>query len=114
AVSSLQPLCLLHAQEPKSRSVTPEEFEAKLGYQTGTVTLTGGTATIRVPQSFRFLGTEGSQRLLTEGWGNPKEASEGVLGMLIPAAASPMSEEGWGIVITYDDDGYVNDDDAAK
>jgi uncharacterized membrane-anchored protein len=35
-----------------------------------------------------------------------------VLGMLIPSAHSPLSPEGWGIVITYDDDGYVNDSDA--
>jgi uncharacterized membrane-anchored protein len=94
-------------------SVTPEEFEAKLGYQTGTVTLSDGLATLRLPDSFRFLGPEGSRRLLTDAWGNPAEASDGVLGMLVPAGVSPLSGEGWGIVITYDEDGYVNDGDAA-
>jgi uncharacterized membrane-anchored protein len=34
--------------------------------------------------------------------------------MLIPSKTSPVSEDGWGIVITYDEDGYVNDSDAAK
>ena len=33
--------------------------------------------------------------------------------MLIPTGVSPLSDEGWGIVITYDEDGYVNDGDAA-
>ncbi|HEX4824693.1 MAG TPA: DUF2167 domain-containing protein [Candidatus Polarisedimenticolaceae bacterium] len=102
------------AEEPKGVQMTAEEFEAKLGYQTGTVQLPGGIATIRLPESFRFIGAEGSRRLLTEGWGNPPVATEGVLGMLIPTATSPLSKEGWGVVITFDEDGFVNDDDAAK
>jgi uncharacterized membrane-anchored protein len=104
----------VHAQGPRGPSPTPEEFEAKLGYQTGTVTLRDGMAKIRLPESFRFIGPEGSRRLLTEGWGNPPGAADDVLGMLIPAGASPLSKEGWGIIITYDEDGYVNDSDAAK
>ena len=94
--------------------VTAEEFEAKLGYQTGNVTIGGGIATIAVPESFRFIGPDGARRLLTQGWGNPPESADGVLGMLIPAGASPVSKEGWGIAITYDEDGYVDDSDAAS
>ena len=33
--------------------------------------------------------------------------------MLIPTAASPLSPEGWGIVIEYEEEGFVNDNDAA-
>jgi len=101
-----------HAQGPQSS--TAEEFEAKLGYQTGTVTLKDGMAKIQLPASFRFIGPDGSRRLLTEAWGNPPGAADGVLGMLIPTASSPVSKGGWGIVITFDEDGYVNDSDAAK
>ncbi len=93
---------------------TKEEFEAKLGYQTGTVTVGDGLATITLPASFRFLGPDGSRRLLTEGWGNPSGSADDVLGMLVPAAASPLSDEGWGVVISFDEDGYVNDDDAGS
>jgi uncharacterized membrane-anchored protein len=103
----------LVAEEPKGERVTAEEFEAKLGYQTGTITLANGLATLRLPESFRFIGPEGSRRLLTDAWGNPPDASEGVLGMLIPAKVSPLTTEGWGIVITFDADGFVNDADAA-
>jgi uncharacterized membrane-anchored protein len=92
---------------------TAEEFERKLGYETGVITLSGGMATLRLPSSFRFLGTEGSKRLLVDAWDNPKGSADNVLGMLIPAAISPLSPHGWGIVITYDEDGYVNDSDAA-
>lgn len=107
-------LGILAAQGPSGSSSTREEFEAKLGYQTGTISLPGGLATVRLPESFRFIGAEGSRRLLTDAWGNPPGAAEGVLGMLVPAGISPLEEEGWGIVITFDEDGYVNDDDAAS
>ena len=43
--------------QSKGTDTKREEFEANLGYQTGTVTLNGGLATIRVPPSFRFCGT---------------------------------------------------------
>jgi len=90
---------------------TPEEFESKLSYQTGKVQLSGGMATITLPPSFRFLGEQDSRKLLVA-WGNPAESSQGVLGMLVPSDISPLSEDGWAIVVTYDDDGYVNDEDA--
>ena len=92
-------------------SLTPEEFESKLAYKTGTVQVSGGMATIKLPASFRYLDEEDSRRVLVA-WGNPPEAASGVLGMLVPSATSPLGEDGWAIVITYDDDGYVSDDDA--
>lgn len=96
-----------------SPKITAEEFEAQLGYQTGTISIKNGLATIHLPPTFRYLGPESSKRLLTEAWGNPAQAAENTLGMLIPTAASPLSAEGWGIIITYDEDGYVNDKGAA-
>jgi uncharacterized membrane-anchored protein len=102
----------MRAQTPGGPGVTREEFEAQLGYQTGTVRLKD-MATISVPPQFRFLGPDGSRRLLTEAWGNPPAASRDVLGMLVPSDVSPLTREGWGIVITYDEHGYVRDDDAA-
>jgi uncharacterized membrane-anchored protein len=100
------------AQSPAPQG-TQEEFESKLGYQTGTVVLNDG-ATVRVPEDFRFLGPEGSRRLLTEAWGNPPQSAGGVLGMLVPADVSPLGPAGWGIVITYEEEGWVNDSDAAS
>lgn len=104
----------LIAQGSRGFSETPEEFEAKLGYKTGTISLRGGVATLRLPTSFRFIGPEGSRRLLTEAWGNPPGTATSTLGMLIPSAISPLTADGWGIVITYEEDGFVNDNDAAS
>ena len=107
------PVALI-AQSSEGPRITAEEFEAKLGYQTGTIPLMDGAATLHLPASFRFIGPEGTRRLLTEAWGNPPETAEGALGMLIPTAASPLSAEGWGIVMEYEEEGFVNDADAAS
>jgi uncharacterized membrane-anchored protein len=104
-------LTLASATIAAQDSASLEEFESKLEYQTGSVQLSGGMATITLPESFRYLGERDSRKVL-QAWGNPPEAGAGVLGMLVPSDISPLSEEGWAIVITYDDDGYVNDDDA--
>jgi uncharacterized membrane-anchored protein len=100
------------AAASSGRPISPEEFEASLGYQTGTIALSGGLATLRLPPSFRYINPESARRLLTAAWDNPPGTADGTLGMLIPAAVSPLSSDGWGIVITYDEDGFVNDDDA--
>jgi uncharacterized membrane-anchored protein len=99
--------CPVHAQE-----VDPvKAFEASLHYEQGTITLGDGLATLIVPDEFRFLGPEDARRLLVEGWGNPP--MDPPLGLIVPYAVSPMSDEGWAVVITYEEDGYVEDDDAA-
>ena len=104
-------LTLASATVAAQGSATPEELDSKLAYQTGKVQLSGGMATITLPPSFRFLGQQDSRKLLVA-WGNPPESAQGVLGMLVPSDVSPLSEDGWAIVVTYDDDGYVNDEDA--
>lgn len=99
----------LAAQQAGGPRETAEEFVAKLGGRAGTVTIRDGLATLQVPETFRYIGPEAARRLLTEGWGNPPDASEGVLGMLYPAAVSPVDSGSWAVVISYDEDGYVDD-----
>jgi uncharacterized membrane-anchored protein len=102
------------AQSPAPESLTADQFESQLKYQTGVVSIHDGLATLRLPASFRFLGPESSRRLIVDGWGNPPQSAESVLGMLVPAATSPLARDGWGVVITYEEDGYVDDADAGK
>ncbi len=45
-----------------------------------------------------------------DGWGNPPGTK--TLGMIVPANVSPLERDGWGVVVTYDKDGHVKDDDA--
>lgn len=100
------------AQEPPAAEVYPAKLESELRYQTGTVHVADGKATFNLGPEFRYLDPAQSARLLTEGWGNPPGAE--TLGMIFPAEPSPLSAEGWGIVITYEEDGYVDDKDAEK
>lgn len=89
---------------------TAEQFLASLNFQKGKITLPGGIATLELPPAFRYLAPADTARLLEQGWGNPPGAA--TLGMIVPAEVSPLSEEGWGVVVTYDKDGHVKDDDA--
>jgi len=89
---------------------TSEQFEASLNYQQGKIDLPGGIATLNLPPSFRYLNPTDSERLLTKGWGNPPGNT--TLGMIVPADVGVLSEAGWGVVVTYDADGHVKDDDA--
>jgi len=101
----------LGAQE-QQQELDPEAFNASLKYQSGTVSLKNGLATLNLPAGYRYLDPDQAQRLLVEGWGNPP--GDKPLGMIVPAAINPMTDEGWGVIITYVEDGYVKDGDAAK
>lgn len=100
----------LLAQAPAETEVTPEQFEAGLHYQTGSIPVKGGLATLNLPAGYRFLGPEDAQRVLVEAWGNPP--GESVLGMVFPPNTGPFSETGWGVIVEYSDDGYVDDEEA--
>lgn len=85
-------------------------FEASLAWQQGDVTIGEGLATLRVPSSFRYLNPADTERVLVA-WGNP--AGSNSLGMLFPATVSPFEDGGWGVVISYTEEGHVDDEDAA-
>ncbi|HKG94765.1 MAG TPA: DUF2167 domain-containing protein [Gemmatimonadaceae bacterium] len=88
-------------------------MESRLEWQTGKVELKDGLATVDVPQGWRFLGPEGAATVVYDMWGNQR-VGDGPLGMLFPAEISPSDPSGWGVVITFDEDGYVKDGEAAK
>lgn len=99
----------LFAAEEDTR-MTAEQFLASLKFQTGKIDLPNGIATLDLPANFRYLGPEDSARVLVDAWGNPPGGT--TLGMIFPANVSPLSQEGWGIVVTYEEDGHVSDEDA--
>lgn len=86
------------------------EFEAALTFRTGKIALPGGIATLDLPASFRYLGPDDAEALLSKGWGNPPGAK--TLGMIVPAGISVLTAGSWGVVVTYDEDGHVADDEA--
>lgn len=82
--------------------------------QRGTITIGNDLASVRLTDKFVYLDSNDARTFLTQVWENPPSAAEGTLGMLLPLDPDPLSGEGWGVVITYDDGGYVSDDDAEK
>lgn len=97
------------AEEPTAQQQAAQQLVASFKPQDGKVTLPGNIATLDLPPNFRYLGPADSARLL-EAWGNPPGTE--TMGMIVPAGVSPFSAEGWGVIITYDKDGHVKDDDA--
>lgn len=104
------PLCGAAADGPDD-VITVEQFLASLEFQQGKVTLPGGIADINLGENFRYLDPEDTERVLVA-WGNPP--GDMTYGMLVPANANLFDDEGWAVVIDYEKDGYVSDEDADK
>ena len=69
-------------------------------------------ATLDLGAAYDFYGPEDARAILVDIWGNPPSAADGVLGLVLPAGVTPVSDT-WGAVVTYENSGYVSDDDAA-
>lgn len=113
-------LAALFASTPRAAETSEEmseaelirKVDARLRYQHGVVTLSGGIAKLNIPDGFRYIDAQGAEFVLVELWGNPPDTD--TLGMIFPSDLSPASKDSWGVVITYSDDGYVSDADADK
>jgi uncharacterized membrane-anchored protein len=103
----------IELEDPNPVLKEMKKIAGGLKFQTGTITLKDGLATLKLPETFRYLDPEQTETVLTELWGNPPSRQKS-LGMLFPANVSPASPESWGVVISYEEDGYVKDDDAAS
>lgn len=92
--------------------MTAQQFLSTLTFREGKIQLPGDIATPDLPATFRYLDPADAGKLLSDGWGNPPGAK--TLGMIVPADVNLLSSAGWGVVVTYDKDGHVKDDDADK
>ena len=97
---------------PADAATEAIKLAASLTYQKGAVTLADGLAQISLPADYRYLNAADTEKVLVNLWGNPRGAR--VLGMIVPAGFDPLAAGGWAAVLSFDDDGYVKDDDAAK
>jgi uncharacterized membrane-anchored protein len=93
------------ADKPEAESKLPE-----FAWKTGSITIGANLATIALPDGYRFLESKDARLVLEEVWGNPKDP--GVLGLMFPPNQGPETEDGWAVVVSWDDSGYVKDDDA--
>lgn len=98
------------AQEVDSTQLRINEIEQSLIYKTGIIELESGNATLKVPDGFRYLDKTQSIYVLTDLWGNPADSS--ILGMLVPENRGVLETNSWVFTISFDEIGYVKDDDA--
>jgi uncharacterized membrane-anchored protein len=84
---------------------------ASLKFQQGQIALEGNVATLQVPETMRFLNSADATKVLVNLWGNPPHGSP--LGLLVPAECDLLGDC-WAVIVTYEEDGYVKDDDAQK
>ncbi|MEE9452890.1 MAG: DUF2167 domain-containing protein [Paracoccaceae bacterium] len=98
---------------PQYQDMEPDLIVAleKLDYQQGEITVGRNLATFNISEGYYFLSPKDANTVLVEFWGNPE--SDAPLGMIFPADITPFHGDGWGLEITFDDIGYVSDDDAA-
>lgn len=101
------------ASAPPAVAAAPDySWQDSLKRQTGLVSLPAAKASLNLGDDYYFIGPEDSRRVLVEGWGNPPDAADGVLGMIFPKRFKPLDDGSWGAVITYNPIGYVSDKDA--
>ena len=103
----LAALCV-SAQEQEQ--ITAEEFLASLNFQTGAITLPGGVASLDLPEGFHYLSPEDTESVLVTAWGNPP--GNETLGMLVQSPDDILADESWAVIIAYEEDGYVSDENA--
>lgn len=102
--------------ELKSQGVTQEQLEylkqdVVIG-KTGVIPFPECHASIEVPVGFVFLDVDQSKKLIVDYWNNPESRMANVLGTLIPKDLKAFYQISVAYVISYDNCGYIKDDDA--
>jgi len=103
-------LVALSATAQEQEQITAEEFLASLNFQKGVITLPGGVASLDLPEDFHYLSPEDTENVLVTAWGNPP--GNETLGMLVQSPDDILADESWAVIIAYEEDGYVSDENA--
>ncbi len=106
-------------EQTVEQEMTEEDYAAAIAeiesalvfYRDTTIDLGDGVATLNVPEGFKYLDPEQSEYVLTDLWGNPPQPT---MGMLFKEEAHILGDESWAFEISYDEMGYVEDDEASS
>jgi uncharacterized membrane-anchored protein len=92
-------------------SSTEEGALPELKFATGDIVLPNKVATLHLGEKYRYLAPAETSQLL-QMWGNPPHDS--TQGAIYPASVNPLSQSGWAVILTYIDEGHIDDSDAAE
>ncbi len=84
--------------------------EKSLRYREGEIKLGEGLALAHLTPGYHYLDAEQTEKVLTDMWGNPP--GQKTLGMIFAPGQTPLAPSAWAVILQYDADGYVKDDDA--
>jgi len=115
AMLALGLACALPAQaqdEDDAYLRAAQAFVDSLHFRSGDFHIEEAGATLHVGRGFRYLEAAAARRVLEDFWGNPEDLS--TLGMIVPDETGLLSDDTWAVVVSYSDEGYVSDEDAAK
>jgi len=80
--------------------------------QTGDITIGEAKATLHLGKDYYFLGPDDARKVLVDAWKNPPSSADGVLGLVFEKGKSFTDPDAWGAVVTFENSGYVTDEDA--
>ena len=95
---------------PSAPSMTAEQFLESLSPRTGQIELPGDVAGLNLTDAYYYLSPADTERVLTKAWGNPNGG--GTLGMILPRESTVFDQSSWAVIVSYEEDGHVEDDDA--
>jgi len=85
--------------------------DKSIKYQTGLVNLSDEVE-LNIPKGYKFMQKQDAEYVVYEFWGNPKSID--VLGLIVNENFSLLNSNNWSFVVSYDNSGYVKDEDADK
>ena len=91
--------------------VEADSLNNLLKYQKGEIPIGEDLAVLKIPEDFKYLNPGETDKILVDAWGNPPRET---LGMILPDSVNPYGYDGWGVIITYQEEGYVDDEDAQE
>jgi uncharacterized membrane-anchored protein len=95
----------------KTASAQADEKQALISAmhpRSGEIQIANGIVRLSIGRNFKYLDATDATTMLTKVYGNPPEAVDGNLGMIVPTREG----ENWFAVLSYSADGHVSDSDA--
>lgn len=100
------------AEPAEDAGTSAAQFVQSLHFRDGHIEVAQAKAHFDLGPEFRYLDQADARRVLEEYWSNPPDT--GVLGLVVPRHPALDEPGSWAVVVTYADEGYVSDADAAR
>ena len=99
------------SEEAEYRKMAQQLWDS-LNKQQGKVMLPNKVASLNLGKDFYYLDQSDAEKVLVQVWGNPEGSASELLGMLFKQGMTPFDQNSWGVTISYEEDGYVSDENA--